>query len=117
MAEKEDAAEEKEKKEKPESTADLLIGNFVALQRVLADVSIKLASLTEQISSLLKLFEASVKSFKEKKEREKTEARGITEKLNELVEQNKTIAKGLSIVEEEMAAEKARPKPLPEFKF
>ena len=112
MAEK-GAEEEKEKKEKPESTAGLLIDNFVALQRVLADVSVKLATLSEQISSLLKLFEASAKSFKEKKEREKIETRGITDKLNELVEQNKTIAKGLSFVEEEMAAEKAKPKPLP----
>src|SRR3989338_8801652 len=116
MAEKEDAAKLEGKKEKPESTADLLIDNFVALQKVLADVSVKLASLAEQISSLLKLFEASAKSFKEKKEREKIETRGITDKLNELVEQNKTIAKGLSFVEEEMAAEKAKPKPLPEFK-
>ena len=117
MAEKEDSAEKREGKEAGKSTADLLFENFIALQRVLADVSVKLTGLTEQISSLLKLFEASAKSFKEKKEQQKTEIKGVKEKLDELVEQNRTIAKGMSIVEEEMAAEKSKPKPLPEFRF
>ncbi|MFH0831385.1 MAG: hypothetical protein V1886_00750 [archaeon] len=109
--------DEENKEKKEDSTADLLIGNFISLQKVLTEVSGKLSTLTEQISNLLKLFESSAKNFKERKEQQKTEVRGLTEKLNELTEQNKTIARGLSMVEEEMTSEKTKPKPLPEFRF
>lgn len=113
MAEKED---DKAKPAKEKGTADLLLDNFIALQKVLADVSIKLTNLIEQVSSLLKLFESAAKNFKGKKEIEKGELGNVSEKLNQLAEQNKIIAKGLSLVEEEMAA-KTKPKPLPEFRF
>lgn len=114
MAEKEDGKISTiAKKEK--GTANLLLDNFIALQRVLTDVSVKLSSLTEQISQLLKLFESAAKNFKERKEGEAGAMNKISEKIDSLAEQNKVIAKGLSLVEEDLSKEK--PKPLPEFRF
>lgn len=114
MPEKEDVKPSKPAKEK--ITGDLLLENFVALQRVLTDVSVKLTNLTQEISHLLKLFESAAKNFKEKKEFEKAELWNVSERVNQLVEQNKIIAQGLSLVEEELT-DKPKPKSLPEFRF
>jgi hypothetical protein len=118
MAKKEGVKDTSDEKEKKKSTADLLLDNFVALQKVLTDVAVKLTNLNEQISNLLKLFEDAAKSFKEGKESEKKLGKGnVSEKLDKLIEQNKIIAQGLSAVEGAVASEKTKPKPLPEFRF
>lgn len=83
----------------------ILVENFVKLQKALTNITIKFDSLSEQISSLLQLFEISAKSFAEKLsvgtpdiEKDKE----FLEKLNKLLEQNKVIAKGLTLMEEKM---------------
>lgn len=78
-----------------------LIENFVNLQRVLANLSVKFDSLSDQISDLLQLFEISAKSFAEKYKPEvgeKKTDKEFLDKLNTLLDQNKTIAKGLTLM-------------------
>ena len=88
-----------------------LVENFVSLQRVMARNAEKLELLSGQISKLLQIFELSAKSFAERnfsssggmgaggdlqKEAE------FLNKLNTLLDQNKTIAKGLSLLGDDL---------------
>ncbi len=78
----------------------MLIDNFVNLQKVLTNLSIKFDALSTNISRLLQLFEISAKSLTQKKVSgggEKDE--DLMKKLDSLLEQNKTIAKGLTLIE------------------
>ncbi|MBS3092040.1 hypothetical protein J4466_01330 [Candidatus Pacearchaeota archaeon] len=86
-----------------------LIDNFVALQRVMTNLSVKFDSLSDQISKLLNLFEISAKSFAEKNAGKITkEDKEFLDKLDKLLDQNKLIAKGLTMMEER-AREKMNP--------
>jgi len=81
----------------------LMIENFISLQKVLTNLSIKFDNLTHQISKLLELFEISAKSLAEKDfnmEHKNKETEQIYEKLNSIAEQNKTIARGLTLMHE-----------------
>jgi hypothetical protein len=83
--------------QKPTTNIDrALIQNFVSLQRVLTDLAIKLDGLSNNMGKLLELFEMSAKTVAEEPDSNKE----ISKKLDTLLEQNKTIAKGLSLVSE-----------------
>jgi len=96
--------EVKPKSSKKSDVSHLLIENFVNLQRVMTNLSIKFDNLSDQISKLLQLFEISAKAFTEKElgkgsiDREKDKE--LVDKLNVLLDQNKTIAKGLTLMEQ-----------------
>jgi len=83
----------------------ILIENFVNLQRAMTNLTVKFDSLSIQISSLLQLFEISARSFSEKLSTSMPELEKDKEflsKLNALLDQNKVIAKGLTLMEEKM---------------
>jgi hypothetical protein len=106
-----------------------LIENFVNLQKVLTNLTVKFDNLSDNISRLLQLFEISAKSFVEKNENYNGEDKDTLRKLDTLLDQNKTIAKGLTLIEEKIKhkiypdlpketfneenSEKPRPRPLP----
>ena len=81
----------------------MLIENFVSLQKVMTNVSVKYDNLANQISKLLRLFELSAKTLAEKdfnpKEKQK-DNKEIMEKIETLLEQNKIIARGLTLMHE-----------------
>lgn len=83
-------------------TEKALIENFVSLQRVMTNLSGKFDNLAGQINKLLGLFETSAKVLAEKDfeiEREKSkEDIKILEKIETIIEQNKTIARGLTLI-------------------
>ena len=81
-----------------------LIENFVNMQRVLTNLSVKFDVLSDNISKLLQLFEISARSFIRKTEsgEGKTEDKDLLNKLDTLLDQNKTIAKGLTLIEEQI---------------
>lgn len=84
---------------------DLLIHNFVSLQRVMTNLSGKFNELTNQISRLLELFETSAKVLAEKDfdtEKNNRENTKILEKLESVLEQNKTIARGLTLMHDKI---------------
>jgi hypothetical protein len=87
--------------------------NTIALQRVMTHLATKLDKLSNQISDLLKLFEESAKSLAEKefdKETDKRDFKELVDKMEVLMDQNKTIAKGLTLFgEKENPSEKIRP--------
>ena len=81
-----------------------LLENFVSLQRVLTNLSVKFDILSDNITRLLQLFEISAKSFIKKQEENggKGEEKFMLEKLDTLLDQNKTIARGLTLMEEKV---------------
>jgi len=100
----------------------ILIENFVSLQKAITNLTVKFEDLSDNITKLLQLFEISARSFAEKlatgtpdieKDRE------FLDKLNKLLEQNKVIAKGLTLMEERIreriygSAQQPTPKPQP----
>jgi hypothetical protein len=80
----------------------LLIDNFVNLQKVLTDLTLKFDSLSTNISRLLQILEMSAKSFAKKQEDGMPEDKDILKKLDTLLDQNKTVAKGLTLIEEKI---------------
>jgi len=97
---------EKGKRKKPEIDR-ILLDNFVNLQRVLTNLAVKLDNLSDNISKLLQLFEISAKSFVEKLPGEEIKGEKVKDeeflnKVDMLLEQNKTIAKGLTLMEEKL---------------
>ena len=107
-------------------TIKLLLENFVFIQKVLADVSTDLTKLNQQLASLLGLFEQAAKNFVEVEKVsgkvESSKANELLGKLDTLLEQNRTIAKGLTLIEQKLREQTEvppafSPKPLPEFRF
>jgi len=86
----------------------LLLENFIVLQKVMTDMSVKFDRLSDHMSKLLALFESSAKSFSEKQPVVTKEDKDFLEKLDRLLEQNKLIAKGLTMIDER-AKEKISP--------
>jgi hypothetical protein len=89
--------------EEDNKTEKILIENFVALQRVMTNLSERFDSLATQISKMLNLFEISAKALAEKEfstEKDTKDVKIVVEKLDGLLEQNKTIARGLLMLHE-----------------
>lgn len=98
---------DKKKRLKKEEIEAMLIDNFTNLQKVLTNLSIKFDELSANISKLLQLFEISARSFAEKysdKNPEELVNKSVDteylKKLDSLLDQNKTIAKGIMLMEE-----------------
>ena len=84
----------------------VLVENFIALQRVMINLSQKFENLNVQTSKLLELFETSAKAlakkdFKLGNEADLESQKQIMDKVNTLSEQNKIIAKGLTMLHEQ----------------
>ena len=112
MAEKTDIVAKKKAMTKVE-LEETLINNFTNLQRVLTNLSLKFEDLSNNMSKLLQLFEISAKSFAEKQANKNTEKpaqeqtqmqrqtdKEYLQKLDSLLDQNKTIAKGIMLMED-----------------
>lgn len=92
--------------ERREKTAEelnkILLENFVILQKTLTNLALKFDNLSGNISKLLQLFEMSARSFAEKPQPDAQKDKEFLDKINMLLEQNKTIAKGLTLMEEKI---------------
>ncbi len=89
-------------------TERLLVENFASLQKVLTNLSFKFDELTRQISELLKLFEDSAKIIVKNEMEKKREDKGDKQLLDTMIsilDQNKIIAKGLTLMYESMNGE------------
>lgn len=86
-----------------EKVNKILVENFVSLQKVLTNLSVKFESLTKRLDSMIELFEESAKtvvkgemnSIEEAKHTEK-----VLNKMDKLFDQNKLIARGLTLLNE-----------------
>ena len=98
--EKKRATKTKKKSSKKRSSKmdKALVENFVSLQKIMTNMVIKLDNLSNQISSLLELFEISAKSLAEKGDTD--EDKKMVDKIDNLIEQNKVIARGITLLHE-----------------
>ncbi len=86
-----------------ESITRDLAKNLIELQKVHTDLAEKFDKLSKQISELLGLFEMAAKSFAQHPANQVSEKdTEFLDKIDKLLEQNKTIAKGLTMMEERM---------------
>lgn len=81
-------------------TEKILIENFVALQKVMTNLSFKFDALSNQISKLLEIFEISAKSLAGKEFSPEKNQEDISKKLDTLSEQNKILARGVALMHE-----------------
>ena len=81
---------------KKDYSADLIKSNLL-LQSKLADLAKSNIDLTKEISGMVNFFKEAGKYMEAESKEE--ELRPLFEKINELVEQNKTIARGLILIQ------------------
>ncbi len=103
---------------------EILIENFVGIQRAMTNLSEKFSKLSDNLSRLLEVYEEAAKGFVSG-ENSGTGNTDLIRKIDSILEQNKTIAKGLVLVEEKVKNKSSsdnndsgdnqspRPKPLP----
>lgn len=100
MPNKSDNSDTPKKPKKPSMNA-LLLQNMIELQRVHTNLLEKFNNISNQLSSLLNLFESAAKSYGENPGNKVTEKdKEFLEKIDKLLEQNKVIAKGLTLIED-----------------
>jgi hypothetical protein len=90
----------KDVKSKKVSVDEALLENFVNLQHVLTNLAVKFEDLSGNISRLLQLFELSAKSFADKPIATPGVDQEFLKKLDSLLDQNKTISKGIMMMED-----------------
>jgi hypothetical protein len=94
------------KRENHESKVRLeekIIQNLISLQKVHVNLAEKFDNLSEQLSNLLALFEMSARTFASQPHMQKTEKdKEFLNKIDSLLEQNKVLAKGLTLMEQKL---------------
>lgn len=78
----------------------ILLDNFINLQKVLTNLAVKFEDLSNNISKLLQLFELSAKSLADKPGKNPEIDQEFLKKLDSLLEQNKVISKGIMLMED-----------------
>ena len=87
---------------KKDGLEEKLIENLVVLQKVNTDLAVKFDKLAKEISSLLSLFEITAKNFASQVPSDYEKDKEFLEKIDRLLEQNKLIARGLTLMEDRM---------------
>lgn len=78
-----------------------IVNNLIELQKTHTNLIEKFDRLSKQLSDLLTLFEMAARSFAEHPANQVSEKdKDFLEKIDRLLEQNKTIARGLTLMEE-----------------
>ena len=89
--------------EKKVSLEKSLAENLIALQKINVDLSEKFDKLAHEISQLLALFEIAARNFaKNVPGGEYEKDKEFLDKIDKLLEQNKVLAKGMTLVEERL---------------
>lgn len=84
---------------------NLLVENFVSLQKVMTTLAVKVDEVSERMSKLLELFEVSAKALAEKDFDIDRENREILEKMDSVLDQNKILARGIALMHERIPRE------------
>ena len=85
---------------------EMLIQNFVGLQHAMTNLSIKFGTLSDNLSELLRVFEGAARSFSKGDEVDNAD---MLKKIDSLLDQNKTIAKGLVLMEGKLRSKSEEP--------
>ena len=96
----------------PNELSKALLENLVALQKINLDLTEKFDKLAGEISQLLTLFEVTARTFaKNAPAGEYEKDKEFLEKIDKLLDQNKVLAKGLTLVEERLRERMYGPRP------
>ncbi len=102
-------------KSKQETKTDLnraLLENLIALQKINVDLTDKFDKLASEIGQLLALFETAARNFaKNAPIGEYEKDKDFLEKIDKLLDQNKVLAKGLTLMEERLRERMYGPQP------
>lgn len=92
-----------------------LIENLVQLQKINADMADKFDVLSKQMSELLNIFEKAAQNFVHTPELKVAERdKEFLDKIDKLIEQNKTIAKSIVLIDDKVKQIQNQPeKPVP----
>ena len=91
-----------------EESVRMLAENSMALQKVVADLATDFKKISKDVSDLLELFNEAVKTISAEKAEEKVKEEEIMElksKIDSLIDQNKTIARGIVLLESSLKPE------------
>ena len=99
-----------EKKMTAREREEMLIDNFVGLQHAMTNMSIKFGALGDNISKLLQVFEEAAKNFVSGG---RSDDKDMLNKIDSLLNQNKTIAKGLVLMEGKLRGRAEEPQRMP----
>lgn len=83
-----------------DAAAKTMVANFLALQKVMTNLVVKLDDVSTKMTKLLDLFEISAKSLADQDFKFGGMDKNMEKKLDNLVEQNKVIARGLTMMYE-----------------
>ncbi len=87
----------------PANLEEKILQSIIELQKVHIHVAEKFDKLSEQISSLLALFEMAAHNFAKQPGMQSTEKdKEFLNKIDQLLDQNKVLAKGLTLMEEKL---------------
>lgn len=85
------------------SLEEKIVHNLIELQKVHADLADKFNKLSNQLTNLLALFEMTARSFAQQSTSNSLDKdKEFLDKIDKLLDQNKTIAKGLTMMEDKM---------------
>ncbi len=79
---------------------DLLIENFVGLQKVMTHLSLKFENLSDNLSKLLEVLELSARNYLTKEAPKDANSPELIKQVNYLIDQNKAIAEGLLLIDD-----------------
>jgi ABC-type transporter Mla subunit MlaD len=82
--------------DKQDKRDTLLVENFVGLQKAMATLSVRFSELSQNMNTMLRIFEQSAKILAES---EKQVDKTLTTKLDALIEQNKNISREINLVD------------------
>ncbi len=86
-----------------ESLEDQTLHSLIELQKVHVNLAEKFDKLTQQIQNLLALFELAARNFAKQPHMQATERdKEFLDKIDKLLDQNKVLAKGLTLMEDKM---------------
>ena len=104
-------------KQNKETLEDQTLQSLIELQKVHVNLAEKFDKLAQQIQNLLALFELAARNFAKQPHMQSTERdKEFLDKIDRLLDQNKVLAKGLTLMEEKMRERLYGPGARPAFR-
>ena len=79
---------------------ELLIENFVGLQKAMTHLSMKFEKLSDNLSKLLEVLEMSAKNYLSEEAPKNASSSELLKQVNYLIDQNKALAEGLLLIDD-----------------
>ena len=93
---------------------ELLVDNFVGLQKALVNVSVKFNDLSERIDKLLSIYQRAADVFIQKQINESDKRVELDRKVSNVIQQNKTLARRRTMTHQSLVPQKATQTPTPQ---